>query len=67
MKNKIKQRITELEIEVENLRTVLEIINYEILYRNLYISGYREIEINNYCLMGQRKLKEINTLIKLLD
>jgi len=66
MKTKIEQRIKKLENELENLRYGLKVVNYDILYRNLNICENSKLIMNDFCMMGQQKIKEIERLKELL-
>ena len=67
MKDIIKQRINILEIDVEKLREMIKIINYEILYNNLIVGELGQLQINQWCISGQYKLKEIGRLENLFN
>ena len=67
MNSIIKQRIKELQNEVVELRKMIKVLNYDILYRNLIITEFRQLHINYFCNNGINKLKEIERLEKIIE
>ncbi|MCL7765063.1 hypothetical protein MPF19_16690 [Polaribacter sp. Z014] len=67
MNSIIKQRIKELQNEVVELRKIIRVLNYDILFRNLIITELRQLHINYYCYNGINKLNEIERLEKIIE
>jgi uncharacterized coiled-coil protein SlyX len=66
MKNLINERINELETYVTNLRTVISVINKEILENKLVPDELQKAQISHFASQGRKALEDIDTLEKQL-